>query len=134
MNAAKGRYTAKPLLFPDAHAFGDIFLDDFQDGANADPLWSSPDVPSFKITNGIGVRMSRFYYYGTVTPRAKVIDALAKVMLHVERCHARFQVIERDDGLCLVTCEYGVIIGNRYVALVNRGTLPKVLLDQESAP
>ena len=121
----------KELLRPNARRFDELF-DGFEENAHATPAkvievgngrWG---VESFAIGRGISFRSRDAYWYGSVLPKEDLVEDLLKSMLNIGRDMTRFEVVVREaSDLSLVICNYGTIIGSRWIAFVETDSIPK---------
>ncbi len=122
-------YTSKPLAFPDAKSFDELFT--------SYAPWNSAlsRRPTRQAIEGI--KMGKHGMIGpylsmrggnslAVKPNAAVIDFVKNNMLPIVEDHIHFEIIDRGEGESLVTASYNKIIGSRWLALIKTSTVPRV--------
>ena len=134
------RYTSRPLLFPDARAWGDIFVEiapwvsangptpagwahpwrmpDSSSRAKRPPLADCPIGPFCSFRGG------ETYRAAYVRARPEVYEEVKRNTIHVSHDTMSFEVVIRGDGTALLTCQHGLIIGGVWLALIDANTIP----------
>jgi len=113
----------RPLLFPNADSFSDIF-EHVDSGKKIVAVLKSDD-PQIKDKMGIGnwVMMSGGKSFHA-TPKKVVIEALEKSLILVNYDEIYFEIVDRGGGDALVLAKYNQIIGSRYLAIIDPRTIP----------
>ena len=109
-------YTAKPLLFPDVNTLAELF--EAMEPWEPTPGKRGPRQPGIgpycQVTGHPSGHQSLW-----VRPTSAVREAIKAHMLDLGVGHGFFfKCVIRDDGSCLVTCDYEQILGSRWLALI----------------
>lgn len=116
------------LYVPEARTFSDLFTRVERYGKH-----TIPRTPIEGIDYSKRGRMGRMF----VGPYCYIRDGLslavepteavmrvAREMLMVDGDHLSFEIIRWDDGRALVVLKYGQIIGSRWLAMIDAGSIP----------
>jgi hypothetical protein len=112
----------KPVLLPEALEFSELF------DVIGEEEWSVPLNPGEKDTALI-YHWCRLPEYKSVhvRPKDEVIDTLRQTLIDTgERDRIHFECIAHDNGYALITAQYNLIIGSRYLAYIKVDSLPEV--------
>lgn len=120
---------AKPTVaFPDVKRFDQLFTGA---GPWAGPSKPAPRLMRFRGWAGKGWSEVSGYVHDrdgnslSVTGVSlELRNYLETTILHVPNDSIYFELIRRDDGTALVTAQYNVIIGSRWLAVIDAATIP----------
>ncbi len=126
--------TAKPLAYPNAKRWDDLFEAttplDPKPGILAPILveWPCPDQhgrpePPLQLSSFCAISGRPEYQCLRVKPKQEVIDWIRDNMLRIND-HLSFKVVIREDGEALVVVSHSCIIGSRWLALIDSTTVP----------
>lgn len=125
--------TARPLAFPEAQSFWDIF-EAAGPYRNTDPAkahLTPAEWPLIRTANGfvVGSYLSISGYHVPysslrVRPRPEVVEYIKANMLPIEHDRIFFKATVRASGEVLLTADYNSIIGSRWLAVV--GSVPEL--------
>ncbi len=126
-------YSHKPLAFPDAKKFSDLF-------EAVSPEKTLPggsiEITDYNIRRGkifkaripvgpyCGVSGALGYHSLYVTPRPEVLERLQQSTIASARDSLTFKVVVRDDGTALITADNNLIIGGTWLALIPASEIP----------
>lgn len=140
-----------PATFPEARAFGDLFLYATPDKtkAPAPHVWRFEDVdfytsrkygnrsriiegrasigPYMYITPGGDVKGARYHRALYVTPTRALVESIKATMLPINYDTINFKVIVFADGFARVWSEYSQISGSRLIAEISADSVPGIV-------
>jgi len=126
-------YPAKPLLFPQAKKFSDIF----EDYAYVPMVGSS--IPKFserkawtsEIRSSSGVmKIGPWTKIDTdehlfVKPKANVLKRIKDSLIVIDDDETYYSIINHANGKSLICIYYNRILGDRWIALISTKSIPK---------
>ena len=123
----------RPVAFPELHDFRDFFPKVSTEKIDG-PLLTLPawEVGSwsdrkgetvFEVGRYLQVRTPHLGLWVEELPPF-IADYVREEMLHCSNDHTSFEVVVWNDGRALVIIQHGVIIGSRYLGIIDATTIP----------
>lgn len=125
----------KKIVFPDVTDFAELFDDVKQHNGESRTLLTLPSweqgtwsdkgkKKTCKVSGYLAIRGLEGHRSFDVNARPAVLDYVKSSMLHGSYDTIHFEIIEWDNGECLVTAQYSQIIGSHYLAIIRADTVP----------
>jgi len=117
-----GSYQHRPLLFPFADSFGDLFESGNSDVAAGDEaMKGNLAVSKGQVPNR----------YGTFRPKADMLKLLGEELDLTVPCDSlSFSVIHREPGWSMIYADRSLVLSGRALALVRTDSLPARLAEE----
>jgi len=126
-------HAGRPIRFPELTSFADFFP---ELGTEARTLWETESWEAGTWSDRRRETVFQVGSYVSVSGRTLrdghhvqripdfLRDFIRDNMLHTSNDRTSFKVIPWNDGRALVLIEYGMILGSRYLGIIDADTIP----------